>query len=788
MGKANLGQLSKVHCNLVSLNRKKDLFNGLIVLTVIVIAGISSIVIFSNFPSSPTNGTTQTTTTPTTTPTTPVYNEPDGTAYLPNWTNPSRFSEYSEYQTIYSLEAPQYELEPDLSNVINLEYIEMLDPRWSSVIADKLGEHYFAAVPGWRSAYGHDFFSVYKENFYNDIPPFVTTDALLHAYHVLFDQALQRVEYNNFSNLLQKLSLHLIEASIDQLSKATSEIWSDAALRNIAYFSVIRKLLDSDWEIPSQVVSWVEEVVDLIKTASGLSRDWFMGYEEDFSQYQPRGHYSGNETLECYFRVMMWLGRTTFHVWNESSEGVRKETAQAILLTLALQETSSIFPISGDAMNIWTHIYDTTCFFVGASDDLSPYDYLDVSELVYGSSPTLGTLQNDTKLTEFMQQVKSLRLPVIRTCPDPISMQEELGLRFMGQRLIPDSYVFQQLVYPEVELRLLPTGLDFMYVLGSDRALELLESEKVYDGYEEKITYLRDEFKNLTQNTWTQNLYWLWLYSFKPLLNEPCTGYPSFMLDSAWIDKQLLTSLGSWTELRHDTVLYAKQSITPRGMPDLVNGYVEPAPQVFARLSSLCKMMINGLSTRCLLDDELLDALTILHSFLRICQSVAEKELSNIPLNNTEIERIWHTYEILEHIEKMGDKEGEVAVIVDIHTDYNSGGILHEATGYPMALYVIVPTENGTPYIARGAMFSQYEFIQNEVRLTDQEWWDILLAEEEPPMADWMQSFVIDLSEITTTDECKSSAWFAMPIKLGGSKNINPKHASFCYWYEYFCK
>jgi hypothetical protein len=773
VGKIGLGRLSKMHCNLVSLNRKRDWFNGLIVLTVIVIAGISSIVIFSNLPSSPDNGTTQTTTTTTTT---PVDSEPDGSVHLPNWTNPSRFSEYSEYETIYSLEAPQYELEPNLSNVINLEHFEMMDSRWSSTISEKLAEHYFAAVPGWRSMYGTDFFSVYKDNFYYDLPPFVTTDALLHAYHVLFDQALQRIEYSHFTNLLQKLTLHMIEVSIDQLSKVTSEIWSDAALRNIAYFSVIQKLLDSDWEIPSQVVSWVEEVINLIESASGLRRDWFMGHEEDFSQYQPRGHYSGNETLECYFRAMMWLGRVTFHVWNESSEGVRKETAQAILLTLALQETSSIFPISGDAMNIWTHIYDTTCFFVGASDDLSPYDYLDISEIIYGSSPTLDTLQNDTKLTEFMQHVKSLRLPVIRTCPDPISMQEELGLRFMGQRLVPDSYVFQQLVFPEIGNRFLPTNLDFMYVLGSDRAWELLESEKVYVGYEEEITYLRDEFKNLTQNTWTQNLYWLWLYSFKPLLNEPCTGYPSFMLDSAWIDKQLLTSLGSWTELRHDTVLYAKQSTTPRGIPDLVNGYVEPAPQVFARLSSLCKMMINGLSKRCLLDDELLDALTILHSFLRICQSVAEKELSNIPLNNTEIERIWHTYEVLEHIEKMGNKEGKAAVVVDIHTDYNTGGILHEATGYPMALYVIVPTENGTPYIARGAMFSQYEFIQYETRLTDQEWWDILLAEEEPPMAEWVQSFVIEISDTTTTtEEFTMLSWFAMPIILKNSETICSK-------------
>ena len=37
-------------------------------------------------------------------------------------------------------------------------------------------------------------------------------------------------------------------------------------------------------------------------------------------------------------------------------------------------------------------------------------------------------------------------------------------------------------------------------------------------------------------------------------------GYPSFMRNEAWTDKSLNTSLGSWAELRHDTILYAKQS------------------------------------------------------------------------------------------------------------------------------------------------------------------------------------------------------------------------------------
>ena len=52
------------------------------------------------------------------------------------------------------------------------------------------------------------------------------------------------------------------------------------------------------------------------------------------------------------------------------------------------------------------------------------------------------------------------------------------------------------------------------------------------------------------------------------------SGYPSFMTNSAWTRKDLNTILGSWTELKHDTLLYAKQVMAEMGggPPDIVKG------------------------------------------------------------------------------------------------------------------------------------------------------------------------------------------------------------------------
>ena len=59
------------------------------------------------------------------------------------------------------------------------------------------------------------------------------------------------------------------------------------------------------------------------------------------------------------------------------------------------------------------------------------------------------------------------------------------------------------------------------------------------------------------------------------------------MRTEAWQKKELNAALSSWTELRHDTILYAKQSYTPitTGLPPQVTGYVEPVPEFYGRLA-----------------------------------------------------------------------------------------------------------------------------------------------------------------------------------------------------------
>ncbi len=591
----------------------------------------------------------------------------------------------------------------------------------------------FVVIPGWYD----QFYSVYDDCKDNNVPVFVTTDALLHTYHILFDYTLRILETEHFAGELLVLTRKMADTSLQYYEETGDE----TALKNVAYFCVAGRLLDETFAVPSQVQDLVSEELELIRAHQGFSNSPIFGYREDYSQYVPRGHYTRSETLEKYFKAMMWYGRIMFRL--KSGE----ETKQALYIVKAIKDTGTL--------DLWDEIYEPTVFFVGKSDDLNIFEYSALVVEIYGEHYTVSDLQDAQKLAQFTEQAKEMRDPRINS--SWVMVGEELaeetkGFRFMGQRFIPDSYMFQQLVFDKVGTtanpRLFPKGLDVMAVLGSDRALEHLEPEKQYANYEEQMEALRSEFSALDQLVWTQNLYWTWLYCLLPLLDEKDSQYPLFMQSDAWTDKELNTALGSWTELRHDTILYAKQSYTMLTAmpppPEVTRGYVEPNPYVYARLASLARMMREGLQQRDLLLPEYSTKLETLENVLLQLKTISEKELSGELLTEQEYLLIWNIGDTLESLvtfETAVESEADesVAIVADVHTDPNTGMVLEEGVGKVFLIFAVVKVD-GKIIVAEGGVFSYYEFQQPvSQRLTDEEWQTM----EKPPLPQWTSSFII---------------------------------------------
>lgn len=677
------------------------------------------------------------------------------------------FALYREEPVTITPSLDQPPIAPDLSNV-HIP-VPLSSAQRARLVLDGL-----VASPGLQEK---EFFTLYEKARYDNIPIFITSDSLLHAYHLMFSKTLRTAEAEYFHPLLKDLNLALVTELEKQHRELSGGPWEDAALRTLAFVTVAGKLADPQFTVVAPAAELVSAELANIEAAAGMQsspifNELLMG--EDYSQYIPRGHYTKSEELKSYFKSMMWYGRMTFRLASEN------ETRSALLLLRALRNTQ----VNGlPALEVWTDLYNPTAFLVGRSDDLTAFDYLPLVDEIYGTNPALDVLADEEQLPDFLAAARKLPPPKILglAIVEADQLADTAGLRFMGQRFVPDAYIFSQLTFDSVSdfenRRGLPVGLDLFAALGSDRAYTILDEmgETDYSGYPEQMEKMRLWTGSLTVNEWTETVNNAWLYAFQPLIEVPGEDYPQFMQSTAWLDKQLHTSLGSWAELKHDTILYAKQSYAELGggwmptPPDPLpaRGYVEPVPRFFARLAALAAMTGEGLGDRGLLSEQDASSLRWIEELSLALKLMAEKQLQGIPLSEEEHQRIRFYGGELEQLvmaaadpadgEDPGlaymDEDPQAALIADVATDLSYSGedfsglaVLEVGVGRVNELLVVVPLveEDGSLrlQVAKGGIFSYYEFPwPGTDRLTDEKWQAMLDDGSAPPPPAWIESF-----------------------------------------------
>ena len=754
-----------------------------------------------------------------------------------------------------SLQIPPYQLPLKIKDISNYQKFSekiQLSPKALSLLKQNgfvviptpkdIAEKEVFILASGRSALPKDDFVAFYEAIKNkDLPVFITTDSLLHYYHIFFDTTLMKLERDLFYDDVWQMSKEFLDDAISQYNNTSGDL-KEAAKRNVAYLSValellkpkedqlmteenLRKEYGAIWDLikaqygekasfkyfsesefkkysfetPDFVKDLVQKEIELIEKHKGWEFSPIFIYKEDYSQYVPRGHYTKSEKLKNYFKAMMWYGRMTNLI--KGSDQLPKgksaclddgiiSTDDAKIQTLQASLIANKFSQSKNIQEKWQRLYAITAFFVGFSDDLGPYEYSTVLDTLFDGEIAPKDLER--KYQEIRKALLDLPfdpkiysgLGQCELTPPFSSEQAEKflkntkGFRLMGQRFTVDSYLFSKIVSPYSgvyignriprpftwvktrvgrEVRGFPRGLDIMALFGSKRAKEILKElgDTEYSNYEKKFSELKAEIDSLPPDEWFKNLYWNWLYVLKSLLKEFGEGYQTFMQTKAWQDKELNTALASWAELRHDTILYVKQSYTMAEMggwlePKIV-GYVEPVPEFYARLLTLTKMTNKGLKK--LVPPEELEKLKIepaLERFAEILErllEISKKELENKPLTDEEYDFIKNFGSISEGaIEFVAEGETDpdifkTTLIADVHTDGNTKKALEEGVGYIKTLVVAYKLPEEHILLGVGPVFSYYEFKQPmDNRLTDEAWREILNTQP-PPEPEWSKNF-----------------------------------------------
>jgi hypothetical protein len=320
---------------------------------------------------------------------------------------------------------------------------------------------------------------------------------------------------------------------------------------------------------------------------------------------------------------------------------------------------------------------------------------------------------------------------------------------------------------------MMPSTFDVAYAaLGNDGALPHLLPEFEEHNYVPELESSRVLVDAHPEELWSANLYGEWLTALRAMspggwVSDPASaGMPRVTGTEAWNRRVMNSQLASWAELRHDTLLYAKQSYTDVPACEFPDAYVDPYPELFG---SLARFADHGVA--------LADELTVLagtHLGDRVrtyfthlsgtagrLSSLAEAQKSGSEFSADDLEflnqmiagpggcffdpRGWYPQLVFGY---EGDRDTELdPTIADVHTqpadEFGTivGRVLHVGTGQARLMAVTVDTCTG-PRVYVGVASSYYERITEDFeRLTDEDW--AASFDESPPSdVPWMTDLV----------------------------------------------
>ena len=628
---------------------------------------------------------------------------------------------------------------------------------------------------GYRS-----FGEAFRDIWHADLPVFVSSDAILHAVHRSYVDILATLEANVLKARLEELlaRMHWSWPALNARYRDTPGM--RASLDDVdVYLTVARSLLAGQ-PIASAGNNGAE-VADLLRliaaeqpASAALFNATLRLY--DFSQFTLRGHYTQSLDLARYFKAMIWLGRTEMRLTPPpglpADVDVTREIVDAFLVSELLELSDGVERLQS--------IEEFLCGLVGPPDNIGAPE-LDRLGTAVGLSradelfDSVTRARFESELATGTYTAQAINSQILITDPfHPEALDPPYAFFLLGQRCILDSYVAWNVVYDRIEhddghpFRGLPSGLDILYALGNDDVLPLLADELRVYHYAPNLAALRYLVDSYEPEFWSESLYKSWLAAIRALSRsgrQP--GVPDFMRTGAWQQEKMNTQLASWTELRHDNLLYAKQSYTGGAIcsfPRRVRGAGSRLLSSAGGLRLPCRDdlhgavvgMRRGLAHRALLPADGGHAVASGHhrrkelmgELLTTEEQLFLGEMLEWRQSCVLVESGW--YRDLYFSAGDSPTQEEDLLIADVHTQPTDEGgnpvghVLHAATGRPeMGLFIAAPPGQALTAFA-GPVSAYFEHVTVDFRRLTDEQWRSLYEQGPPARPDWTHVYLAD--------------------------------------------
>jgi hypothetical protein len=623
--------------------------------------------------------------------------------------------EIRHYPTSVSPAVAPFTIKDDLSNVEDAEGISFLSP----------AERKLLATNGFvmRTTPGKDMYELYEPN----PAPFVTADCVFHAYHVLLFDTLQSIDevYLSDQLLLMVAGAH---KSLRSIHSGAAKALQPAARAALLHFAVAHRLADPAAGLDASVKKEVLDEVARLDKAQVIGALPGEQRPRDYTIYKPVAGYESKGKLQRYFRAHRFLSSRPIRF--DDAEGARA----CVLSAAALWSKRR-------TRRAYINIARLSRLLAGEPEDPTPLEVLRVARSVFGDAFSIEKLAEKNNGDALARKLAALPRPAIADQPqvepgaDPSLGR---GMRVFSPGVTIRARAFQALGEKTVPL----SGEHIAHVLGN----ESLELPPDRQALLKPARRLLDDAKARMKDG--LDIHTMSLVTLSELSSARGRGYPSFMNSDAWRLKTANAQMAAWSQVEHDTFLYAKDNAYYMGIYDKevkFPGYVEPVPAYYAALTTLVHRTRTAFeelgvfsriarlreegdrhapSNRCIVVTA--KHYRTLEDILVKLKSISEKELEDKALSRSEVELLGEFGLKLKYLafneSNVPYAHEPMSTIVRIAREYLERKGLYVGTGRPFQIIAIVPWQ-GKLHWASGATYSYYEFLRPlGAPLTDAEW------------------------------------------------------------------
>ena len=399
------------------------------------------------------------------------------------------------------------------------------------------------------------------------------------------------------------------------------------------------------------------------------------------------------------------------------------------------------------SFKLWQDIYKPISFLVENTEDITPIDlYKSISEVT--KENTVEAILDEKVINHVADMISQKEGPKIK--PDSGKV-----FAFLPQRAVVDNTWLQNLVDTDrMSKRPVASGVDLMALLGNSLAERLTltnEDNLKWDKFKDRYEETKAMVDARTDEEEKANIYRTWLWVLKAFNNEYGEGYPDFMRSERWHYKDLNTALASWAQLKHDTVLYAKQFGAEMGgdEPTVIRHYVEPNVNLYRRVKYLVGLTMDADEKYSLLNKDQKARLEDFDDMLEFLIKVSIEELKDETTSDEDNDRLGVIGGEMENIFLAFNKDDtndeyeirpsdrDTANIADIQkigsndVGKPAGSFLEVGSG-SFSYITVIYRLDGKYYRGTGPIMNYYEFY-SEDRLTNDDFKEMLSNFYMPP-------------------------------------------------------